>query len=169
MELRAAVASGNFLPLTATTERGPPDHPKACAQNAHKLRRTRLIPSPCHLPEGSSQIVSFELDSFCVESGAIGVLENAVLNTELWAKPSLAQNTLHAKSVNLLSPPKRRFETIPSQIRGKPNFSLYWDSLSQHIGKGLSFSSAIVPHGLRAAPDRNPAKLASRWLFPVGL
>ena len=28
---------------TATTERGPPDHPKTCAQNGHKLRRRNSL------------------------------------------------------------------------------------------------------------------------------
>jgi len=28
---------------TATTERGPPDHPKTCAHSAHKLRSKRLM------------------------------------------------------------------------------------------------------------------------------
>jgi len=37
MEGRAAVASASNW-YTATTERGPPDHPKRCAQNAHNLR-----------------------------------------------------------------------------------------------------------------------------------
>jgi len=32
------------LGLTATTERGPPDDPKASAQKAHKLRDKGLMP-----------------------------------------------------------------------------------------------------------------------------
>jgi len=42
MEGRAAVASEYALLLTATTERGPPNHPKTCARGAHKLRRKRV-------------------------------------------------------------------------------------------------------------------------------
>jgi len=42
MEGRAAVASAG-TGHTATTERGPPDHPKTCAQNAHKFRHKELI------------------------------------------------------------------------------------------------------------------------------
>ena len=41
MEGRAAVASA-MARETATTERGPPDHLKTCAQNAHNLRRNGL-------------------------------------------------------------------------------------------------------------------------------
>jgi len=45
LEGRAAVASA-MARETATTERGPPDHLKTCAQNAHKLRRKGLkLPS----------------------------------------------------------------------------------------------------------------------------
>jgi hypothetical protein len=39
---RRSVALQNHTPCSATTERGPPDHPKTCAQNAHKLRRKEL-------------------------------------------------------------------------------------------------------------------------------
>ena len=60
-----------------------------------------------------SEIVSDRNFLFNVESAAIGVLESAAPNTELWAKPHLAWNTPHSKSVNLLSPPKIPVETIP--------------------------------------------------------
>ena len=41
------------------------------------------------------------------------MLESATPNTELRAKPHLAKNAPHSRSVNLLLPPKHRFETIP--------------------------------------------------------
>ena len=50
MEGRAAVASANAFLLTATTERGPPDRPTSCAQNAHKFRRKRLVGRSPFLP-----------------------------------------------------------------------------------------------------------------------
>jgi len=42
LQRRAAVASAS-TEHTATTERGPPEHPKTCAQNAHEFRRKGLI------------------------------------------------------------------------------------------------------------------------------
>jgi len=41
MEGRATVASAGAA-YTATTERGPPDNAKTCAQNAHQLRHNGL-------------------------------------------------------------------------------------------------------------------------------
>jgi len=43
-EGRAAVASVSTR-HAATTERGPPDHLKSCAQNAHKFRRKGATPA----------------------------------------------------------------------------------------------------------------------------
>ena len=63
---------------------------------------------------GSSQIVTLELDTFYVESGGIGVLENVALNVELCAKPHIAQNAPHPRNVKVFSAPKHGFETIPS-------------------------------------------------------
>jgi len=58
LEGRAAVASA-INGHTATTERGPPDRPRTCTQNAHKLRHKGLIIAhPCKAHPASVEHVN---------------------------------------------------------------------------------------------------------------
>jgi hypothetical protein len=71
------------------------------------------------------------------------VLENVARNPELRAKPHLAQNPPYSSSVNLLSPPKRRFGTVPHFAIRNRRIQLLQYELRQNVKLGNLGSSEM--------------------------